>query len=101
MCDRWSNLLARSFEQAPEIYTEASPVHYLDKDDPPTLILQGSSDNLVPASQSVHLKEKLDSLGVPAVFYKLPLWPHTMDIVQRVNDFCQEKMNDFFVKYLK
>jgi len=47
------------------------------------------------------LKAKLDSLGVPNVYYKVPLWPHAMDVVQRVNDFSQLKMNDFFTKYLK
>lgn len=96
-----TSFLVKSFEEAPEIYIEASPVHYLDKNDPPTIIFQGTSDNTVPASQSVLLKEKLDSLGVPAELYRLPLWPHTMDIVQRVNDFCQEKMNEFFENYLK
>ncbi len=95
------SFLARSYEEAPALYEEASPVQYLDKDDPPTLILHGTSDRLVPISQSDDLKEKLDSLGVPCEYYRLPLWPHTMDIVQRVNDFCQVKMTEFFEKYLK
>jgi acetyl esterase/lipase len=95
-----TSFLARSYEEATALYEEASPVHYLDKDDPPTLILHGTSDRLVPISQSDYLKEKLDSLGVPCEYYRLPLWPHTMDIVKRVNDFCQAKMNEFFRKYL-
>ena len=65
------------------------------------MILHGTSDDLVPVSQSDLLKAKLDSLGVPNVYYKVPLWPHAMDVVQRVNDFSQLKMNDFFEKYLK
>jgi hypothetical protein len=56
---------------------------------------------LVPISRSDLLKEKLDSLGVPYVYYRLPLWPHTMDIVQRVNDYCREKMEEFFEEYLR
>jgi acetyl esterase/lipase len=95
-----TSFLAKSYDESPEIYVEASPVHYLDKSDPPTLILQGTSDDLVPSSQSVLLKGSLDSLGVPAELYCLPLWPHTMDIVQRVNDFSRQKMDDFFRKYL-
>lgn len=95
-----TSLLVTSYDESPEIYLKASPVHYLDKNDPPTLILQGTSDDLVPASQSVLLKERLDKLGVPAELYCLPLWPHTMDIVQRVNDFSLQKMDDFFKKYL-
>lgn len=95
-----TSFLGKSYDESPEIYLEASPVKYLDKNDPPTLILQGTSDDLVPASQSVFLKERLDSLGVPAELYCLPLWPHTMDIVQRVNDFSRQKMEAFFRKYL-
>lgn len=95
------NFLAKSFDDHPEIYSEASPIQYADTNDPPTMILQGSSDNLVPASQPVRLKEKLDSLGIPSELYMLPLWPHTMDIVQRVNNFSQVKMTAFFEKYLK
>lgn len=96
-----TSFIAKPFEVSPELYVEASPVHYLDKGDPPTLILQGTSDNLVPASQSVNLKASLDSLGVTSELYCLPLWPHTMDIVKRVNDFSQKTMEDFFEKYLK
>jgi len=96
-----TSFMAKSYDESPEVYSEASPDNYLDKNDPPTLILHGTSDDLVPASQSVLLKQHLDSLGIPAELYCLPLWPHTMDIVQRVNDFTVKKMEDFFEKYLK
>lgn len=95
-----SDLIGKTYEESPQLYAEASPVSYLDKNDPPTLILHGTSDRLVPISQSDNLKSALDSLGVPCVYYRVPLWPHTMDIVQRVNDFCQLKMMEFFNKYL-
>ena len=96
-----TNFLKHSYSEAPELFQNASPKHYLDKNDTPTMILQGTSDELVRVSQSDHLKAQLDSLGVPSVYYRLPLWPHTMDVVQRVNDYCQIKMNAFFEQYLK
>lgn len=95
-----TDLVAYSFEEAPHLYSEASPVYYLDRNDPPTLIFHGTSDRLVPVSQSDNLKAMLDSLDVPAVYHRLPLWPHTMDVVKRVNEFCQEKMTEFFEEYL-
>ncbi len=95
-----TSFIGRSYEDSPGLYSEASPVIYLDKNDPPTLILHGTSDRLVPISQSENLKSALDSLNVPCVFYRFPLWPHTMDIVKRVNDFCQLKMEEFFDIYL-
>ena len=96
-----TSFIAHSYEDAPELYKEASPIQYLDRNDPATMILHGTSDKLVPISQSDLLKARLDSLGVPCIYYRLPLWPHTMDIAKRVNDFSQLKMNDFFEQYLK
>lgn len=96
-----TSFIGRSFKESPELYREASPVQYLNRNNPPTMILHGTSDKLVPISQSDNLKAKLDSLGVPSVYYRFPLWPHTMDVVRRVNDFAQWKMNEFFGKYLK
>lgn len=95
-----TSFLARSYEEAPGLYEEASPVQYLDKDDPPTLILHGTSDRLVPVSQSDDLKRRLDSLGVSCEYHRLPLWPHTMDVVKRVNEYCQMKMTEFFSRHL-
>jgi acetyl esterase/lipase len=95
-----TSLLAHCYEEAPELFEEASPVHYLDKDDPPTMILQGTADRLVPVGQSDQLKAMLDKLEVPCIYHRLPGWPHTMDIVKRVNDYCQLKMSEFFEQYL-
>ncbi|NEW84990.1 MAG: alpha/beta hydrolase [Mariniphaga sp.] len=95
-----TSFLAHTYQQAPELFTEASPIHYLNKNSPPTMILHGTSDQTVPISQSDLLKSKLDSLGVPTIYYKVPLWPHTMDIIQRVNRFSADKMTGFFEKYL-
>jgi acetyl esterase/lipase len=96
-----TNFIARSFEDAPELYREASPVNYLDENDPPTLILHGTSDDLVPVSQGDLLKSKLDSLGVACTYYRLPLWPHTMDLAKRVNEYSKSKMDDFFRQHLQ
>ena len=95
-----TNFVRSTYDKNPKLFVEASPNCLVNRNNPPTMILQGSSDDLVPVSQSDNLKMRLDSLGVPNVYYRLPLWPHTMDIVQRVNDFCQLKMDAFFKKYL-
>ncbi len=95
------NFIGKSYEEAPELYKEASPLYYVDKNSPPTMTIQGTSDELVPNSQADQLKEKLDSVGVPCIDYRFPLWPHAMIVVQRVYDYCDPRMNDFFEKYLK
>ncbi|SHF22412.1 Acetyl esterase/lipase [Mariniphaga anaerophila] len=96
-----TGFIGHSFEEKPELYREASPAVYLKNSIPPTLILHGTSDKLVPISQSDSLKNRLDKLGVPCKYYRVPLWPHSMDIAQRVNEFAQEKMETFFEEYLK
>ncbi len=95
------NFLGHTYAEAPQLYTEVSPVNYLDKNDPPTLIMHGTSDKTVPIDQSDELQKKLDSLGIPNVYARLPLWPHTMDLDARVNKYCQLKMDRFFEDYLK
>jgi len=96
-----TNFIAHPYQEKPELYLEASPIQYVSHDDPPTMILHGTSDNLVPVSQSDLLKGRLDSLGVPCIYYKLPLWPHAMDIAKRVNDFSQLKINEFLGQFVK
>jgi hypothetical protein len=55
---------------------------------------------LLPPSQSDTLHARLNRLGVQNEYYRLPLWPHAMDMAQRPNHFMQKKMDVFFEKYL-
>jgi acetyl esterase/lipase len=94
-------LFAHKYKETPGLYAEASPISFVSKNSPPTLILHGTSDSLVPIGQAELLKRKLDSLGIPNVYRPLPGWPHTMDLVKRVNDYCEVAMQDFFDEYVK
>jgi len=96
-----TSFIGYSYQEKPELYWEASPAKYLNSKLPPTLVFQGTSDNLVPASQSDTLKARLDRLGVPCVYYRLPLWPHAMDVAVRPNVYMQKKMDEFFEEYLR
>lgn len=96
-----TGFLRHTYQEAPELFVEASPITYVTKDSPPTLILQGTSDKLVPWSQAELLKNKLDKMGVPNVYCLVPGWPHTMDIAVRVNNYFKVTMADFFEKYVK
>ena len=96
-----TGFIGHPYSDKPELYWEASPAKYLRVDLPPTLIFQGTSDNLVPVSQSDTLKARLDRFGVTNEYYKLPLWPHAMDVAERPNIYMQQKMDAFFEKYLR
>lgn len=94
------NFIGKSYNEDPNIFKAASPLFYITKDDTPTLIFQGTLDELVPYSQSDSLKSRLDKIGVPAEYHKLEGWPHTMDLSVEVNKYCQYYMDRFFNKYI-
>lgn len=51
-------------DKNPEVYKSSSPIEYVDSQSPPTLLLHGGADNLVPAEQARLLNNKLKKLGV-------------------------------------
>jgi acetyl esterase/lipase len=49
-----------------KIARQISPIYHISKDTPPTLIMHGDADHLVPIEQSQRFIAKLKALGVPA-----------------------------------
>lgn len=90
----------KKYADAPEIYKTISPLTYVTKDDPPTLILHGTVDDVVQIEQSDLLAAKLKEVGVPYIYDRLPGWPHAMDIAAPVNDRCLWLMDRFLAKYV-
>ena len=60
----------------PDLAKIASPVTYVDKNDPPFLIVQGEKDESVPYTQSVVLQSWLQLAGVPNEIIIVPGAPH-------------------------
>lgn len=83
------------------LYQQASPITYVDANDPPVLMLHGTIDEVVPVNQSDLLAAALEKAGVPYIYDRLPGWPHAMDIAKPVNDRCVWFMERFFAKYLE
>ena len=57
-------LVGSSPSENKEIYKQSSPINYVTPHSPPTLLLQGGRDVLVPENQSVLLRDKLKDHGV-------------------------------------
>ena len=57
-------LLGADPDDEPELARAADPATYIDKRDPPILIVHGTKDRVVPLSQSEYLAEKLEAAGV-------------------------------------
>lgn len=90
-----------TYDEQPEKYAEASPIRYVTPDDPPTLILHGTVDEVVPVNQADLLAGALERAGVPYIYDRLPGWPHAMDVAWPVNQRCVWLMERFFDRYLK
>ncbi len=94
--DLTTSFFGVSYEEAPELYRQASPLSWITPDDPPTLIFQGTIDDLVPVSQSDTLHAALDRAGLFNEYHRLKGWPHTMDLSKKVNEYCRFYMERFF-----
>ena len=53
-------------EEQKAIAKEVSPIYWVTEKAPPTLIISGDADNVVPVEQSQRLIEKLEQAKVPA-----------------------------------
>ncbi|MDO6434468.1 alpha/beta hydrolase [Flavitalea sp. BT771] len=62
--------------ERPDLAKRASPVTYIDKDDPPFLIVQGEKDESVPNTQSKVLHSWLTLAGVANELIVVPKAPH-------------------------
>ncbi|MFG0331864.1 MAG: alpha/beta hydrolase fold domain-containing protein [Maioricimonas sp. JB049] len=92
--------LGSTLDEDTLLYQQASPITYVDADDPPILMLHGTIDEVVPVNQSDLLAAALEDAGVPYIYDRLPGWPHAMDIARPVNDRCVWFMERFFARYL-
>ena len=95
-----TNAMKKSYEEAPDLYRLTSPITHVSSDTPPTLIFQGTLDSIVPVSQSDLLAQKLKYVNLPYWYACLDGYPHTMDILVPVNEYCEKVMTLFFEKYL-
>ncbi|TMK27905.1 MAG: hypothetical protein E6G64_11210 [Actinobacteria bacterium] len=74
-------------------YAAASPITYVDRTDPPTLLVN-STHEIVPIEQALELAHKLEKARVPNRLLELPgsrhataseesAWPATLRFLQR------------------
>ncbi len=61
----------------PEDYAPASPVSYIDAQDPPMLLIHGEEDRVVPVAQSRLAEERLRAAGVAVDSIYIPAVDHS------------------------
>ena len=81
-------------------FPSISPAHNLSKDDPPTIVFLGSSDNLIPVSTAEQFDAGLKELGIQSELWIYDGQPHGffnesknptafLDTVKRMDKFLQ------------
>lgn len=74
------NLVRDTFDKAPDAYRLASPVTHVSPQCPPTLLIQGAHDALVPVEGTRALYKKLIANKVPVVYVEIPQTEHAFDV---------------------
>ncbi len=96
-----SAFLGGSREEVPDTYRKATPASWLDKDDPPMILLHGTDDKAVPYSQSVEFVSKLKALGIAARLYSAQGKGHSWFSFPPDFALTTRAMEQFFEKHLK
>ncbi|MXV16109.1 alpha/beta hydrolase [Hufsiella ginkgonis] len=77
-----SDYLGGPYEKVPGNYAASSPLEFVSRRSPPTLIIHGENDVLVAYEHSRRLNEKLQENGVKHFWLQLPWATHGFDYIQ-------------------
>lgn len=83
----------------PDLAKRASPVTYIDKNDPPFLIVQGEKDESVPNTQSKLLSAWLTITGVKNTLIIVPGAPHYGEMFDA--EYIRKELFNFLATYLR
>jgi len=91
-----SKLLGGPVSEKKDLALAASPVTYASADDPPFLIVHGTSDELVPFDQAELLQAALKKAGAEAILVEIEGGGHGIGGPE-----VGRRVRDFFAKYLR
>lgn len=94
-----SRLLGGPIQEKHDLARTANPLTYIDKTDPPFLIMHGDNDQLVPLGQSIMLAKALIDAGVEVTIKTIPGAGHEDPKFRSEEN--RRLMEDFFSQKLK
>jgi acetyl esterase/lipase len=68
-------------EDAPQLYEFASPITHVHPGSPPTLLIQGDKDLMIPVEATRAHYKKLVESNVPAINVVIPWANHAFDLL--------------------
>lgn len=79
-------MIGKTREQAPEAYRAASPIHYLNRNTPPMLVLCGTADSAGTVAQSERFAAALKKSGVEHELVLVENAPHSFHLQPKQRD---------------
>ncbi len=97
------DFLGKPYDEASEVWKEASPIHHVSPDDAPTFIIHGDQDLLVPLDQSVKFAEAMKKVGVEVQLVVIKGMGHGPTTPEQREEFMRAvgQALEFFDKHLK
>ncbi len=92
-----SKLVGGAVQETQKVAREASATTHVSQDDPPFLLIHGTSDNIVPFNQSELLHEALKKRGVNSIPVPVQGGGHGNFRTNEVS----ERLRQFFEKHLR
>jgi acetyl esterase/lipase len=83
-----------------EAARDASPLHHVSPSFPPTMLLHGTADKVVPVSASMVMYEALAAAGVPVEMHLYAEQPHGFAGQEDFIDLCASEVAHFLKRYL-
>jgi acetyl esterase/lipase len=83
-----------------ELARQASPLAHVTASFPPTMLIHGTHDELVPPKASLLMYEALIEAGVPAELHMVAEQPHAFDAAGPFGRQAADNMVHFFNRYL-
>ncbi len=83
-----------------ETLRTASPLTYAKPGYPPTLLIQGNADDVVPARESTAMYDALHAAGVPVELHMFANQPHAFDADPKLGRLSAEIMLSFLDRVL-
>ncbi|GMW01189.1 MAG: hypothetical protein AMXMBFR84_23260 [Candidatus Hydrogenedentota bacterium] len=98
--DPVQQFLGTRYATHPELYSLASPLSHVSGENPPTLLVHGTVDEIVPVDQSDRLFDALRLADVPCWYDRIEGWHHAMDLYVQAHDHCLGVLERFLETFL-
>ena len=96
-----ARFMGTSFRENPGLWQQASPLHHVSRGAPPTLLLHGTEDELIPYAQAVEMHRALAQAGVRAELFPAAGGKHGFYQEPEFYDAALKKVEAFFKSTLQ